>query len=210
MEKQFIQIQIALFFKSDFTGPFESVSLKIKELFGNDLNSQIIGIPNDAPAEIPRVTINSQLVNINFAKNRVDFFSKNQNFFTENVEKIFELLNSFSISIGRVGFVSNYFLESSEKKMKSIFKEDNVQIKNPKDINVRINEVIDIGSFKFNDSQAYATGSVKDTSGNEIKGVILTKDTNSLQEELAKNLFSKEKLITIYNKIINLEDRVNL
>lgn len=207
MEKQFIQIQIALFFKSDFSGPFESVSLKIKELFGNDLNSQIIGIPNDAPAEIPRVTINSPLVNINFAKNRIDFFSNNQNFFTENADKIFDLLNIFSISVGRVGFVQTFFVDISNEKFKSIFNQEKIFVKNPKEINVKFNEIVNINSVNINNSQAYSTGFIK-TGAVQNNGFILIKDTNTLQEDLIGNDFNIENTVPLYKKAIDLPDQV--
>src|SRR3989344_6210343 len=111
MEKQFIQIQLGLFFKSDFQSEIENASLAIKKEFGNDINPQIIGIPSNAPSEIPRLVINSNLVNINLAKNRVDFFSKKENFVQENFEKIFNIINAISVEIGRVGGVVTSFKE---------------------------------------------------------------------------------------------------
>src|SRR3989338_6975625 len=118
-KKQFIQIQIALFFKSDFLGMPENASLAIKEQFGNDMTTQILGIPANAPSEIPRVTANSSVVNINLAKNRIDFFSKNQEFLTSNLDKIFNIIEKISVEIGRVGVVLTYFKEAEIGELKS-------------------------------------------------------------------------------------------
>lgn len=202
MEKQFIQIQIALFFKSDFSGPFENVSLKIKELFGNDLNSQIIGIPNNAPAEIPRVTVNSPLVNINFAKNRVDFFSNNQNFFDNNADKVFDLLSSLSIHIGRIGVVVTYFKPMEINDLKEIFNQEKISSINPTEISIRFNQQELLGSFTVNNSQKCDLGTSKNPSGDVVNGIIITRDINTRLEDLDSNNFTKETAIDFINNVI--------
>lgn len=202
MEKQFIQIQIALFFKSDFTGPFESVSLKIKEIFGNDLNSQIIGIPNNAPAEIPRVTVNSPLVNINFAKNRVDFFSKNQNFFAENADQIFDLLHNLSVHIGRIGVVTTHFKSMEINNLKEIFNQEKISSIKPTEISIRFNQQELLDSFTVNNSQACAVGTSKTPPGEITNGIILTRDINTRLEDLGINNFTKETAIPFIKNII--------
>ncbi len=196
METSFIQLQLGLFFKSDFQGQFENVSLFIKEQFGNDVTVQIIGIPPNAPSEIPRVFVNSNLVNINVTKNRIDFFSKNILFIEENFEKIFNLINNLSVNIGRVGIVTTSFVEISIDDFKKIFDQAKISTLNPKEITVRFNEEIDLNGFKVNNSQMYTTGFVNDETGTPKTGVVITRDINSLIEDINKNLFTKEKLHT--------------
>lgn len=202
MEKKFAQIQLALFFKSDFQGQFENVSLSIKEQFGNDVTVQIIGMPPNAPSEIPRVVVNSNLVNINVAKNRIDFFSKNESFAEESFEKIFNIINSLSVSIGRVGIVATFFKEISIDKFKEIFDQTKINTLSPKEITVRFNQEIDLNGFKVNNSQMYTTGFVKDETGTQKTGVVITRDINSLTEDISKNLFTKEKLHTFISDAI--------
>lgn len=208
-EKQFIQIQLALFFKSDFVGMPENASLSIKEQFGNDLNAQIIGMPNNAPSEIPRVVINSPLVNVNLAKNRIDFFSKQENFIKDNFDKIWNIVNSLSVEIGRVGIVLTYFKEAETEEMKKIFDQSKISLLNPKDITFRFNEEIKIGEFISNNSQMYASGFGDDGRGGKKRGIIITRDINTLQEDMNKNKFDKEILNAfILSSIIKAETTI--
>ena len=197
-KKQFIQIQIALFFKSDFLGMPENASLAIKEQFGNDMTTQILGIPANAPSEIPRVTANSSVVNINLAKNRIDFFSKNQEFLTSNLDKIFNIIEKISVEIGRVGVVLTYFKEAEINELKSIFDQSKLSNLNPKDITVRLNEEITINGVVSNNSQMYVSGFANDKDGVKKRGIIITRDINTLQEDINKNKFDKD----ILNKFI--------
>ena len=194
MEKQFIQIQLGLFFKNDFQGMPENASLVIKEHFGNDLSAQIIGIPNNAPSEIPRVVINSPLVNINLSKNRIDFFSKDKAFITNNHDKIFNVIEKLSVVIGRVGVVFRYFKEANIDEMKSLFDKSKISNLNPTEIVVRLNEKTKINEVISNNSQLYETGFANDKNGLKKEGVVITRDMNSLQEDINKNEFGKEAL----------------
>lgn len=194
MEKQFIQIQLGLFFKNDFQGMSENASLIIKEQFGTDINAQIIGIPNNAPSEIPRVVINSPLVSINFAKNRIDFFSKDKTFIINNHDKIFNVIEKLSVVIGRVGVVFRYFKEANIEEMKSLFDKSKIPNLNPTEIVVRFNEKTKINEVISNNSQLYESGFANDKDGLKKEGIVITRDINSLQEDVSKNEFNKETL----------------
>ena len=195
MGKQlFIQIQVALFFKSDFLGMPENASLAIKEQFGNDMTTQILGIPANAPSEIPRVTANSSVVNINLSKNRIDFFSKNQEFLTTNLDKMFNIIEKISVTIGRVGIVFTYFKEGEIKEIKSIFDQSKIDNLDPKEITVRFDEKKEIAGIMSNSSQKYVSGFANDEVGVKKRGIIITRDINTLQEDINKNSFNKETL----------------
>jgi len=189
MEKQFIQIQLALFFKNDFQGILENVSLFIKEQFGSGMTTQILGIPANAPSGIPRLTANSSLVDINLSKNRIDFFSKSEHFTSDHFEKIFNIINEISVEIGRVGVVLTYFKEAEINELKSIFDQSKLSNLNPKDITVRLNEEITINGVVSNNSQMYVSGFGDDGRGGKKRGII-----NTLQENINTNKFDKETL----------------
>ena len=193
-KKQFIQIQLALFLKNDFQGMPENASLIIKEQFGNDLNAQIIGIPNNAPSEIPRVVINSPLVNVNLSKNRIDFFSKDKTFITVNQDKIFNIIEKLAVVVGRVGVVFTYFKEANIEEIKSLFDKSKISSLNPTEITIRFNEKAKINEIISNNSQLYVSGFVNDKNGSKKEGVVITRDINSLQEDINKNEFNKETL----------------
>lgn len=208
MDKQFIQIQLGLFFKNDFQSEVENASLAIKKEFGSDMNPQIIGIPNNAPSEIPRLVINSNLVNINLAKNRIDFFSKQENFVQDNFRKIFNIINSISVEIGRVGVVVTSFKEIPISEFKKIFDQVKISSTNPKEISVRLNEETNLVNLKINNSQMYATGFIKGDDGVQKTGVIITRDINTLAEDIKNNSFSKEVLNDFILKAISLADKI--
>ena len=194
MEKEFIQIQLGLFFKNDFQGMPENASLIIKEQFGDDLNAQIIGIPNNAPSEIPRVVINSPLVSVNLSKNRIDFFSKDKTFITVNQDKIFNILEKLAVVVGRVGVVFTYFKEANIEEIKSLFDKSKISNLNPTEITIRFNEKAKINEIFSNNSQLYVSGFANDKNGSKKEGVVITRDINSLQEDTNKNEFNKETL----------------
>ena len=194
MEKEFIQIQLGLFFKNDFQGMPENASLIIKEQFGNDLNAQIIGIPNNAPSEIPRVVINSSLVNVNLSKNRIDFFSKDKTFITVNQDKIFNVLEKLAVAVCRIGVVFTYFKEANIEEIKSLFDKSKISNLNPTEITIRFNEKAKINEIISNNSQLYVSGFANDKNGSKKEGVVITRDINSLQEDINKNEFNKETL----------------
>lgn len=208
MEKQFIQIQLGLFFKNDFQSEVENASLAIKKEFGSDINPQIIGVPNNAPPEIPRLVINSNLVNINLAKNRIDFFSKKETFVQDNFEKIFNIVSSISVEIGRIGVVVTSFKEIPISEFKKIFDQSKISSVNPKEISVRLNEEADLVNLKINNSQMYATGSIKSADGVQKNGVIITRDINTLAENIKTNSFSKEDLNKFIIEAISLADKI--
>lgn len=208
MDKEFIKIQLALFFKSDYEGPFESASLKIKEQFGNDLNAQIIGVPNNAPSEFPRVIINSPIVNINLSKNRIDFFSDKNTFVQDFFEKVWNIVSSLSLEIGRVGVVITFFKEIATDDFKEIFNQSKIESLNPQEITVRFNERIQTNGINANNSQMYVTGSAKNDQGIEKKGVIITRDINTHAEDLKKNSFTKETLNSFISEAVLLADKV--
>jgi hypothetical protein len=197
MEKQFIQMQLALFFATDFQDLIEKASLAIKKEFGNDMDTQILNIPPNAPSEIPRLILTSGIVNINLAKNRIDFFAKDKLFVTSNFEKINNIIKGLSVKIGRVGLVSTYFCECDINYLKSLFNESRISSLKLKEITVRFNEDITIQKIRCNNAQMFVSGFVTDPAGNKKSGVIMTRDINSLQDELGKNEFNE-----ILNKFI--------
>ena len=194
MEKQFIQLQLALFFKNDFTGAIENASLVIKEKFGSDMGTQILNIPPIAPPEIPRLILNSNKVNINLSKNRIDFFFKDELLLSNKIEDIFDINTQLSIDVGRVGFVLTLFKESDLSDLKSLLNNSIVDPDSLKEITVRLNEIVSINGMGCNNIQSYVSGSTKDVSGVSKNGVVITRDINSLAKEMNTLTFDKSTL----------------
>lgn len=207
MEKQFVQLQLALFFKKNFDGAIENASLAIKEKFGSDMGTQILNVPPIAPVEIPRLILTSSQVNINLAKNRIDFFAKDKSFVSENLDNIFYVLDKLAIEVGRVGLVLTFFKESDLTDLKSLLNGTSVNLSNTKEITIRLNENASIQEILCNNSQMYVSASTKDVSGISKNGIVITRDINSLTEDLAKNSFKKEIFAKFIQDALTLAEK---
>ena len=140
------------------------------------------------------MVVTSNIVNINLSKNRIDFFSKNQEFLTTNLDKMFNIIEKISVTIGRVGIVFTYFKEGEIKEIKSIFDQSKIDNLDPKEITVRFDEKKEIAGIMSNSSQKYVSGFANDEVGVKKRGIIITRDINTLQEDINKNSFNKETL----------------
>ena len=72
------------------------------------------------------MVVNSNIVNINLSKNRIDFFSTKESFASEHFEKIFNIITNLSVEIGRVGVVLTYFKEADTEEMKKFLINKNI------------------------------------------------------------------------------------
>ncbi len=195
MAKQFIKLQISLFFKSNYSDQLEKASLLIKKEFGDGVVTQL-GIPANMPPEIPRLIIKSSSVDINLAINRIDFFSTDSSFFEKFFPNILNVLSGLSVEIGRIGVVTTTFKEITIEELKNLFDKKVISTINPTQIVIRFNEVINLSGVNVNNSQMYESGFIKDEkNGSQKKGVIIMRDINTLLEDLSKNSF-KDKVLT--------------
>ena len=213
MRKEIIQIQLqlALFFQSDFVGNFENFSLKLKTKLGESKITQHIPVPVDAPSEIPRLVLGYEKFNINVSKNRLDLFSKDFELIKTIVSDVSDvLLDKLSLSVGRIGFVKNYFIDGTIEDLKKLLPEEKIRRLNLKEINIRINNRKQIEKYECNNIENLSNRYIvkKEIDGNEVKraGIIILRDINTLAEKLNENRFNKEevnKLINVFNKESN-------
>lgn len=208
MEREIIQTQLALFFQSDFTGNFEELSLKLKAKFGESKITQHIPIPTDAPSEIPRLILGYENFNLNISKNRLDLFFKDINSVKTVISSICDvLLVELSLSVGRIGFVKNFFIDGNIEDLKQLLVPKKIKKIDLKEINIRANEKKIISDYECNNIENLSNGYVikREIDGSEKKrdGIIITRDINTVAEKIKENKFEKEEinnLIDIFNK----------
>jgi len=196
--KELLQNQIGLFFKQEFQGSFEEVSLALKKILGNDAGTQIFTLPHGTPPEVPRLMLNVPGITINFAKNRIDIFSQSYTTNSNNINKVIGVMvNDLKISISRVGFVANYFLNGDVETLKNLFSQEKIKNLNIKEVGFRVNVLSKIGLYNCNNIQNIQNGEIKKgiTSKN---GLVIQRDINSLQ-----NLQINFDFSTIVNFIID-------
>jgi hypothetical protein len=197
MEKEILQIQIALFFQSDFTGNYEEASLKLKKKLGESKVTQQLPLPIDAPSDIPRLILGYENFNLNVSKNRLDLFCKNIDLLKDIVNKIYNVLEEFSLSIGRIGFVKTIFVKKDIEELKKLLPET-IRKKDIREITIRVNERKIIEEYECNNIESLSNGFVikKEADAKEEKseGIIIVRDINTLSEKIKENKFEKEKI----------------
>lgn len=207
MNKEIIQIQIAWFFSGVYMGSFEDFSLKLKNKLGESKITQHLPIPSDAPGEIPRLILSYPTFNLNVAKNRLDLFLKDIKSTKSVISSINDvILKEFSLSVGRVGFVKNSFIDGNIENLKKLLKGEKIEKLDLKETSIRINERKRVADYDCNNIENLSTGFIvrKEADGREVKreGIIITRDINTLAKVLNEDKFTEE----IINKLIDAFD----
>jgi len=203
MEKEILQIQLALFFQSDFTGNFEELSLKLKKKLGESKVTQQLPLPIDAPSDIPRLILGYENFNLNISKNRLDLFCKNIDLFKDIVNKIYGVLEEFSLSIGRIGFVKTFFIKGDIESLKKLLIRTTGE-RDFREITIRVNERKIIEGYECNNIENLSNGFVikKGADGREDRndGTIVVRDINTLAEKIKENRFDWEEAKKLIDK----------
>lgn len=196
MGKQITQIQIVWFFSNPFNGNFEDFSLKLKNRLGDSKTTQQLPIPADAPNEIPRLILNYSRFNLQVSKNRIDLFLKDvksNDAIISNINDV--LIDDIKLSIGRIGFVKNFFIDKKLEDLKKLLVTEKIGTLSLKEISIRINEIRKIENYDCNNIESLSTGLIikknPDGSTEKENGVVVTRDINTLAEKLAENNFVK-------------------
>jgi hypothetical protein len=211
MEKEEILInsQFAMFFEEPISRPDLLVS-ELNNIMGNvfDQIPIIIRIPTDL-VDVPVVQMNSSngVYILNIAYGRVDFFHAGvgkqkfadiKNDFQKEVETLYEFFSS-KTKIKRIGFVTRFFFEE-EKQDKIISK---LIDKNFRDIhNGKTQEayVRYVSRIIFNDLEVNNFTAIEkffariSGVGDNIKGILVTRDFNTNPEKNYSDYFNKEKI----------------
>lgn len=200
--------QLGLFFKDDYKGKYENISLKLQEIFGDSKQSTILPLPEDAPSEVPRLTLNFEGYNINVSKNRLDIFSQDKDIIRSKLSVIVKTINdNYKISICRVGFVNTIFVEDKINSVADIIKDEYVKGLNLKEIQIRINNPISLIDYRCNNIESIEYGSIIRQTGNEQQemktGVIINKDINTSEEETAKYVFDSNNITALFDEMNN-------
>lgn len=114
--------QIALFYQTAFVSSSEAIRKVIIENFP-ELESQIVvfPFPPEAPAEIPRVEVKSDKVNMVFSNIRADI-SVSEDELGENLENsFFSTVIKLGVTIARIGYISRKVFELEESVIKDNF-----------------------------------------------------------------------------------------
>ncbi|GAB2585483.1 hypothetical protein [Nitrincola alkalisediminis] len=191
MEK-IVKLQLALFFQNQMSRP-DNLMNGVNSSMGNlfDAMPQILPIPPEAPAEIPRVQMRSEnsKYNCNIACSRIDFIL-NGDFRDEiawpDITRDFlakaKLFVSYVFSeskIIRFGLIGNFFIPDKSASTSMTRKYLKVDLNSAEEINLRFNKRSSSHGFSLNNITSINTA-VAETNGLADKGIFIELDVNNI------------------------------
>lgn len=210
-----IQLQFALFFESIEKRPDKFISKiddALEDLF--DQMPTIVPLPDEAPPEIPRVTMQSSdgVYICNISKNRIDFVMNcigSRNSISVILEDFINKIQPFaegvfqSKNIIRFGFVGRYFLKESNPIKKIQLKYFKGNLGNLSELALKFNKRFEKNNLKLNDLVEISKGTVVENNMPEQEGIMINRDMNNIPTGLLR----LEDMMSI---IISKKDSFNL
>lgn len=196
MEK-IVKLQLALFFQNPISRP-DNLMGGVNSSMGNlfDAMPQILPIPADAPAEIPRVQMRSEngKYNCNIACSRVDFIL-NGDFRDEVVwpDLTKDFLAKVKLFIGsifeqskivRFGLIGNFFIPDKSATTSMTRKYLKVDLNSAEEINLRFNKRTSSHGFNLNNISSINTA-LAEANGQADKGIFIELDINNVPTQEA-------------------------
>lgn len=204
-----MKLQLALFFQNPISRPDNLMGV-VNSAMGNlfDAMPQILPIPADAPAEIPRVQMRSEngKYNCNIACSRVDFIL-NGDFRDETVWPYLtkDFLAKVKLFIGsifeqskivRFGLIGNFFIPDNSATTSMTKKYLKVDLNSAQEINLRFNKITSSHGYNLNNITAISTA-LAETNGQAEKGIFIELDVNNIPTQEA---IKSEALLQLIEK----------
>lgn len=189
--EKLIQLQFALFFANLDNRPDKFINKIDDALDVFDQMPTIVQIPDDAPAEIPRVTMQSSngLFICNISQNRIDLIMncvQTGDSIAVSLDQFIKKVIIFSEvvfntkNIVRFGFVGRYFIRHANpiKKIQTkYFKND---LGDLSDIGLKFNKLFIENNLNYNDLVEINQGSAIENNGPQQVGIMLVRDMNNV------------------------------
>ncbi len=206
MEK-IVKLQLALFFQNQISRP-DNLMGGVNSSMGNlfDAMPQILPIPADAPAEIPRVQMRSEngKYNCNIACSRVDFIL-NGDFRDETAwpDLTRDFLAKVKLFIGsvfdqskiiRFGLIGNFFIPDKSATTSMTKKYLKIDLNSAEEINLRFNKKTSSHGFDINNITSINTA-LAENNGQADKGIFIELDINNVPTQEAIKSDSMLQLI---------------
>lgn len=206
MEK-IVKLQLALFFQNQISRP-DNLMGGINSSMGNlfDAMPQILPIPAEAPAEIPRVQMRSEngKYNCNIACSRVDFIL-NGDFRDEvvwpDLTKDFLAKVKLFISsvfdqsqVVRFGLIGNFFIPDKSATTSMTRKYLKIDLNSAEEINLRFNKRTSSHGYTLNNITSVNTA-LAETNGQTEKGIFIELDVNNVPTQDSIKLDAMLQLI---------------
>lgn len=191
MEK-IVKLQLALFFQNQVSRP-DNLMGGINSSMGNlfDAMPQILPIPAEAPAEIPRVQMRSEngKYNCNIACSRVDFILNGDfrdevvwpDFTKDFLAKVKLFISSVfdQSKVVRFGLIGNFFIPDKSATTSMTRKYLKIDLNSAEEINLRFNKRSSSHGYTLNNITSVNTA-LAETNGQTDKGIFIELDVNNV------------------------------
>ncbi len=187
MEPTIKGVQVAIFYKPIYIGSNVNAESLMKENFGDEVQINSYPIPQDAPAEIPRLNIQLNNFSFNFSNIRADMIVNDVEPTQAELDNFFNVILAFNTDIIRVGYVTRKNYEN----VSDVFLRANFNL----DVNrfVDLNEVAE-SSWRVNRIQTIGDGECNNIStlsldfSNNQSNILLERDVNTVQSRSNLNI----------------------
>jgi hypothetical protein len=210
-EEILIDTQLALFFEQPLSHPdeyYQSFNAEMGGIF--DTIPTILPVPNETQLlDVPIVQMNSNngVFSCNIARGRVDFFYRGagkQTFIDIKADLLIKLEKYFNffadkVKIKRFGFVTRFFIEDAgqDKTIARLLDDNFTKLHNGvvNEVFIRYVSKTKINEFDINNLSSIERFSarIKDMGGN-IRGVLLTRDFNTVPNISYSDKFNLDKI----------------
>lgn len=190
MEK-IVKLQLALFFQNQVSRP-DNLMGGINSSMGNlfDAMPQILPIPAEAPAEIPRVQMRSEngKYNCNIACSRVDFILngdlRDEIIWPDLTKDFLAKVKLFISSVFdqskvvRFGLIGNFFIPDKSATTSMTRKYLKIDLNSAEEINLRFNKLTSSHGYTLNNITSVNTA-LAEINGQTDKGIFIELDVNN-------------------------------
>lgn len=187
MEPVIKGVQIAIFYKPIYIGSNVNAESLMKENFGNEVQINSYLIPQDAPAEIPRLNIQLDNLSFNFSNIRADMIVNDAEPTQVELDNFFKVILAFGTNITRVGYVvkKNYENVSDEFLRENLNLDENrfADLNEVAESSWRVNRIQTIGNGECNNISTLILDSSSDQSN-----ILLERDVNTVQSRTNLNI----------------------
>ncbi len=210
MEK-ILKLQWALFFQNPIARP-DTLMHGINASMGNlfDGAPQILPIPPEVPADVPRVQMRSEngKYNCNIACSRLDFIldgsNQNETSWAEMIQDFLAKVKLFTAEAFkeskfiRFGLIGNFFIPDNAASSSMTRKYLKVDLNTAEEINLRFNKGSSSFGFQLNNITSISTAFI-DINGNAEKGIFIELDVNNIP---TLDITSQDDLLQLVEKHI--------
>lgn len=206
MESVIKSTQIAIFYRPVYVGGNVDVVSLMRANFGNEIILNVYPIPQDAPAEIPRLNVQIRNLSFNFSNLRADMIVGDAEPTSVELQSFLNVVLAFGTNITRVGYVIKKTYEGvSDEFLRTNLHLDETRFRDLNEVaesTWRINRIQTIGDGECNNISTL----ILESSNDQIN-IVLERDVNTVQNRSNLNANDYSALNSL---VVTLREESNM